>query len=466
MINKRVISIFVMVLVLISSISLISAINLLVSSEPIVSSIINDEDKPGVIDFTITNNGKIAVFELYTFERFDVQPKEFSLSSGETRKIRFEFLPIESMRKNVGYIKVPYYIREKNTSDNFKGDFVLKLVGFNNAFDVNAENINPNAPTVSVAFYNVEDISYNKVDIILTSPLFNEYKLSTALKPYEKKSIEIPLNSPDFNKLVSGTYTIKATYTVDGKTFSIDRPVKLLEKTGLSVNEDSSGWIIRKYSIEKKNEGNIPTVADASIDKNIISRLFTTFSIEPNKVDRKGFFVTYYWQKELTPDESLKIISTTNLIFPLLLIIAIIIIVYLFNIVSSTNVILNKRVSFVKTKSNDFALKVTLKVKTKKFVEKLVVYDRLPGVSKLHENYGIQPTKIDHERGRIQWDIPRLAEGEERVFTYIIYSKIKVVGKFELPPATAVFEREGKVEHAKSNKVFFINEPAPFSGDD
>ena len=71
MINKRVISTFVMVLVLISSISLISAINLLVSSEPIVSSIINDEDKPGVIDFTITNNGKIAVFELYTFERFD-----------------------------------------------------------------------------------------------------------------------------------------------------------------------------------------------------------------------------------------------------------------------------------------------------------------------------------------------------------------------------------------------------------
>ena len=452
-------SILATISIIIFSISLISAINLLVSSEPITSSIINDGDKPGVIDFTITNNGVNSVFELYTFERFDIQPTEFSLTNGETKKIRFEFLPIDSMRKNVGYIKVPYYIRQKNTSDNFKGDFVLKLVGFNNAFDINAENINPNAPTVSVSFYNIEEISYDKVEIIFTSPLFNENKLSTALKPYEKKTIEVPLNSPDFKKLVSGTYTIKTTYTVNGKTFSIDRPVKLLEKSGLSVDEDNSGLIVRKYIIEKKNEGNIPTVAEISINKNIISRLFTTFSIEPNKVERKGFFVTYFWQKELSPDESLVITSTTNLIFPFLLIIAIIIIIYLFKIVSSTNVTMHKRVSFVRTKSNDFALKITLKVKTKKFIEKLVVYDRLPGVSKLHESYGIQPTKIDHERGKIQWDIPRMTEGEERVFTYIIYSKVKVVGKFELPPASAVFERDGKVENAKSNKVFFINEP-------
>ncbi|MEM3113148.1 MAG: hypothetical protein QXI33_01860, partial [Candidatus Pacearchaeota archaeon] len=331
-------------------------------------------------------------------------------------------------------------------------------------FDVNAENINPDAPTVSISFYNIEDIFYDKVDIIFTSPLFNEYRISTELKPYEKKTIEVPLNSPDFKKLVAGTYTIKTTYIYNGRANSIDRSVKLLEKSGLSVDEDRAGFIVRKYSIEKKNEGNIPTIADIYINKDIISRLFTTFSSDPYKVERKGFIVTYYWQKELSPDESLKIESTTNLTFPLLLLIALVIIVYLFRMVSLTYLLMNKRVSFVKTKTNDFALKVTLKVKARKFVEKVIIYDRLPAVSKLHEDFGIKPTKVDYERGRIQWDIPRLAEGEERIFTYIIYSKIKVVGKFELPPASAVFEKDGKVQHSKSNKVFFINEPKDIVG--
>ena len=50
-------------------------------------------------------------------------------------------------------------------------------------------------------------------------------------------------------------------------------------------------------------------------------------------------------------------------------------------------------------------------------------------------------------------------KGEERIFTYIIYSKIGVVGKFELPSARAIYEKEGKVKKTESNRSFFINEP-------
>ena len=460
--NKRAVSLLVVFLAVFASIHPIYALDILASSEPVISTIINDADQPGVFDFRITNNDKTAIFELYTFERFNVQPKEFNLASGETKNIRFEFYPIDSMRNNVGYVKVPYFIREKNTSDIEKGEIVIKLVSFNSLFDVNPENINPDASSMIISFYNVEDISYDNVDISFSSPFFNKKEISTSLKPYEKKDIQVPLNPPELKKLVSGTYTITTTYTVNGKTISIERPVKLLEKSGLSVNEDDSGFIIRKHKIEKKNEGNIPTVAEINVRKNIISRLFTTYSIEPVKAERNGFFVTYFWQKELSPDESLKVNVTTNWIFPLILLIAVGLIIYLFKVVSSNTLIMNKRISFVRTKTNDFALKITLKIKSKKFIEKVSVYDRLPGVAKLHENFGIPPTKIDHERGKIQWDIPRMVEGEERVFTYIIYSKIKVVGKFELPSATAVFEREGKVQNSKSNKVFFINEPREF----
>jgi hypothetical protein len=49
--------------------------------------------------------------------------------------------------------------------------------------------------------------------------------------------------------------------------------------------------------------------------------------------------------------------------------------------------------------------------------------------------------------------------GERRVFSYIIYSKIGVLGKFALPQATAVYERDGKVKETHSNQAFFMLEP-------
>jgi hypothetical protein len=49
--------------------------------------------------------------------------------------------------------------------------------------------------------------------------------------------------------------------------------------------------------------------------------------------------------------------------------------------------------------------------------------------------------------------------GERRVFSYIIYSKIGVLGKFALPSVTAVYEKEGKVKEAQSNQAFFMLEP-------
>ena len=47
-----------------------------------------------------------------------------------------------------------------------------------------------------------------------------------------------------------------------------------------------------------------------------------------------------------------------------------------------------------------------------------------------------------------------------RVFTYIIYSKIGVVGKFELPEAKVIYEKGGKVKETTSNKSFYVNEYA------
>ena len=70
----------------------------------------------------------------------------------------------------------------------------------------------------------------------------------------------------------------------------------------------------------------------------------------------------------------------------------------------------------------------------------------------------VQPDKIDTQNRRIHWNIGDLNAGEERVFTYIIYSKVGVVGKFSLPEALTVFERNGNMHEVESNKVFFMSD--------
>ena len=46
----------------------------------------------------------------------------------------------------------------------------------------------------------------------------------------------------------------------------------------------------------------------------------------------------------------------------------------------------------------------------------------------------------------------------KRTFSYIVYSKIGVIGKFSLPESKAVFESDGKIQETHSNIVHFMSD--------
>lgn len=462
MINKKK-SVLIFLIALLFVLPSISAIYITVASKPIVNTIMNNQDKPLIYEFIITNNGVSSNFEIYTYEKFKVEPNEFNLSDGETKTIQIEFYPIGSMKDNLGYITIPYYIKDKLNPNRevYNDKIIVKLINFKEAFKIISENVNLNSNSFKIDFYNVEDATYEDMDVIFSSVFINDNKQTITLKPYQKQEVTIPIANDKIKKFVAGTYTLSATITLNEKTEVVQTPVKILEKSSLSVNEFGKGIIVRRNTVEKLNEGNVPTVAEITITKDIISRFFTTFSLEPSRIDRKGFLVYYTWQKELSPDEKLSVSSTTNWTFPLIIIILVIAIMLIFNAYLKQDLVIKKNVGFVKTKSNEFALKITIRIKARKFVEKITLYDRLPGMTKLYEKFGEcgAPSKVDVEKGRLQWEIPRMVEGEERIFSYIIYSKLNVVGKFELPSANAIYELLGKLHDAKSNRAFFINEP-------
>ena len=231
------------------------------------------------------------------------------------------------------------------------------------------------------------------------------------------------------------------------------------EKKGITSTEDKSGLLIVTETITKINVGNVVENIEIKLNRNIFSRLFTTFSIEPTTVERNGLMIEYTWMKQkLNPTDVYVVKATTNYIVPFLIIIVAILALFGFKRFSETKLEIKKSVSHVKTKNGEFALKIILSLKAKKDIENVTLIDKVPPIVKIYKKFGmVKPDKIDAESRRIHWHIGDLNAGEERVFTYIVYSKVGVIGKFSLPEALGVFEKDGKIHEIDSNKVFFMS---------
>ena len=259
---------------------------------------------------------------------------------------------------------------------------------------------------------------------------------------------------------MAGYYTFEAEIEAKGLKGVVEGTLKFSEKDILTTTKKTYGLIINTNVIEKVNEGNVLTKTETVIKKNVLSRLFTHFSPEPNTVEREGLVVYYTWYDELSPGEVLKINVKTNWLLPFVIVLLIVLVVILVKKNLNRNIVLKKKVSFVHAKGGEFALKVMILVEAKSFFERISIIDRLPYLTKVHERFGgEQPSRIDDKNKRIEWNFERMQPGERRVFSYIIYSKIGVLGKFALPSVTAVYEKEGKVKEAQSNQAFFMLEP-------
>lgn len=441
------------------SLQLVLAINLDVSKKTISGTVISEVNEPAVFNLTITNRGPADDFEIYSLVKgVDVLPNgNFHLNAGETKSMEVSFYIDEQLRERTGIINFVYKIRGSSSGIQ---DYTQEVAisNFKDAVQVSAETITPDSLEAKVYVQNKIDLKFSDMKVNLRSVFF-EKEEEFALNPLEKKELVIPLDKDKLRGLVAGNYLLTGDFDVKNFKQSLEGSIRFAEKSDLTTSEKSSGIIFREKTVEKINDGNVLVLAEVKMSKDIISRLFTRFSPEPSKVDRKTLSVDYTWSRELKPGEKLTVKVSTNYLYPLLLIILVVVAAYLVFVYSSSALNIKKRVSFVRTKGGEFALKVTLNVSSRKFVEKISIVDRFPGIVKLYERFGaFTPDKIDEKNRRLEWNIESLQPGEERVFSYIIYSKIGVVGRFELSPAVGVFERDGKIYETTSNKAFFMNE--------
>jgi hypothetical protein len=414
-------------------------------------------DQPATFNLNITNNGATEYVTFYTFFSPDIYPRgTVKLEALQSQEVDLKIYPPEKIK--LGRYIFNYFIRADNGEENTQS-LMVNVINLNDVFEIGSEEFNPEDNTIQIYIQNLFSFDFEKIDLRISSAFFNLDK-EISLGPNERQNFTISIDKEDTKKLMAGYYTIDGNIQIGEKETKVEGILKFVEKNILTTNKKTFGFIINTNTIEKTNEGNVPVETETVIKKNIISRLFTTFNPEPSTVEREGFLIYYTWKNTINPGESLTINVKTNWILPFALIILIVLVVVIVKTSSHKPLILDKKVQFMNSKGSEFALKVSLTLEAKEFIEKITVIDRLPYLTRIYEKFeGEKPARVDEKNKKIEWNFERMHAGEKRTLSYVIYSKIGVVGKFALPTSTAMYEKNGKVQESHSNQAFFMIEP-------
>jgi len=413
-------------------------------------------DNSVIFDLMITNRGNENTLEFYNLIGFTMTPKRVNFDEWETKNVLLEIKPIGEFI-HTGFYSFDYFIRGNDFTD-VKEKLLFKAVNLEYVFEVGSGELDLETNSIEIYVENTINFNFEEVKGNFSSPFFN-LEETFSIGPHGRKTFTVSFDQEEFKELMAGFYTFNAELYVEDEKAELEGVIKFVEKDLLKTTKKDYGFIVTTQVIEKMNEGNVVVNSETVVKKNMVSRLFTSFSPMPDNVNREGTAVYYTWTKQISPGDSLEITIKTNWFFPLIIIILLGIIVVLATQYTKTNVVLRKKVSFVKAKGGEFALKVSIFAQARNYVERVHIVDRLPPLVKIYERFGEEtPSKVDQSNKRIEWNYEKLEAGETRLLTYIIYSKVGVVGRFALPSATAIYEKGGKIQEAESNRAFFVAE--------
>lgn len=436
----------------------VSALSLDVEKVEKAPVIISELKNPAVFDFVITNNGAADKVEIYSLVGASFEPKGlFALPAGKSTT-EVKVYPSADAREKEDNYAFEYEIKGSG-SDIFKDELTIKIVKLGNVLVIEPRGINYGEKEAIVVVRNTQNLDIKDAALKISSVFFEDDE-TISLKPFESINLTFPIKTDEIKDLAAGPYVVTSYLDMDDVRAEIKDTVGYRERQNVIFDKESEGWIIRTTKITKTNAGNLAVPDRIDATRNIITRLFTSFSIEPLSTERRGVFVHYSWEKDLNPGDSWGVDIKTNYTLPFILVLLVVfsaVAVYLY---SRTALVVNKRCSFVKTRGGEFALKVMLHVKARKPLDNIEIFDRIPMATKLYEKAGM-PHKFEDKIGKLSWKIDRLNAGEERIFSYIIYSNIRIVGRLELPPATVHFVKDGKPQYISSNRTFFMSDIHP-----
>ena len=279
--------------------------------------IVRDFENSIPLTLKITN-ATPGTYNLYTLADISITPSQtFQINSDPFEKT-FIIKPNKNLKLQGNYA-FTYTLNHRGIQKH-EQKILLRLLNLEDVIEISSESINPETSQLSFYIQNKEPVYLKNITATFSSILFN-ITTTFDLKPNEKYIIPVQVEPSKLAKTSAGVYIIDSQFQTNKGKKSIEGTLYLGEKKGITSIEDKSGLLIKTETITKVNSGNVVENIQIRMKRNIFSRLFTSFNIEPAQITRTGTSIEYLWTKsKLNPAESYTVKAKTNYILPFLII--------------------------------------------------------------------------------------------------------------------------------------------------
>ncbi len=430
------------------------------SVTPIKSFVFKELEAPATYELTVKNGENFEDnFYIDTLLDIEISPKSLgSVAAGGTKRFTISVNPSQDLKsKQAGKNFAFEYFVRGDRSKLAKDSITVGIFSFPDALEITfPPSIDPEQKEVTVGLRFRHDITLS-ANVKATSELLSD-TFSVKDLSIEKQEAVLTLN--DLKGKNAGVYKITFEFEIDGEKVIAEKDMVLSPVVTVKTDEETTGGILSSETkVTKTNNGNSATDVSILLNRSVVSSLFTTFSDAP-KTRKDGRFYLYEWEKELNPGESYTVSLKTNYYVPFLVFLLLLLALVVFKIVTKSPVEITKKVARVRTKSGAFAAKIIISAKnTGKPVSNVKIIDRLPAFTEILSNKFSVLTPSEIKKRSVVWSIPQMSTGEEIMFSYIVYSKVNIFGRLEVPPAVVTFiDSKDNFLESQSDKIYIISE--------
>jgi hypothetical protein len=456
MINKKTTILISAILIVLLTPLLVSA-EFLVSFEEVTDTIQPFNDTPAVYEIIVDNLGANDVYDITAdATSWIISPSSVSVNANSSKTFTFEVRPTTSVGVGIYRIETKFESRQTGqeeiirlplsyTFENIIGEYVPNVAL---TADI-PESIDPREKVkLTILLRNRNLLNLKELTVDINSPFFTE-SFETELGPRAEKSTELWFDLPELQDPGDYELNVKVKRPTD------EQPITELTKTfrvegysTIEVTKESDTKLFKTTEvITLTNNGNIKRVKNVKIEAPFLKRLFMSSDPKAEVVKEDGK-AQLSWDIALEPEETRQITLVKNYTLIPIIIIVIIIIVILYFLLRSP-IILLKEAKVAGSRDEGISkikIRIFIKNRSSKKVHKVRIIDKVSSIAEMIQDTHIgtmQPTKVTKSEKRgtiIRWEIEGLEPYEERIVTYKIRSKLKILGDLKLPGAKVKFE--------------------------
>lgn len=453
-------------------IALLFAVSALAESETSVKAIKNSItlEETASFQLSITNNAEVKQsYSIFSFvQGWDIEPDPLSdkiiqnLQPGNTKTTVIKVKPKESFKPGIYNLDLNI---ESDLGEKYSESLSVYisprkpmdyLPSIKVTIDIN-KKLNPQEPqSLKLFLENKNPLNLANLVIRLQGDIPEFYKeVSIDLPPLEKKTIEFTVIPNPFQS--PGKYFLFFVFEKGGETVKVvSQEIEVIPLTPAfqaDVTEEKS-FLKTVKNILVRNTGNVKNTQNVTFPLSFWENLFTQSDAETVKKDGQRYLS---WEITLSPDGTAALTAVQNYRYPLYFLILVIILVSVYLFIRSP-ISLTKTASSSAKDATLSDLRITLHLKnlTKKPLKNIEVVDLVPGIADIEKSLDLgtlSPQEIKHtKKGTlVKWRLAEIDAEEDRLITYKIKSRLKIVGAIKLPRAKALFGSEGKRKTAYSN---------------